>query len=381
MRKQDTYAPILNIWRNRGIRSISYTDREMFFIGSSCSGDGYSLFTLPQDIQTGAALPGLGAVLGRGAGPLAYIHEFAHVFAWLDDEYLYAQYGSPKRKKIIYYDFRNCADTPANDYAYQNKLYGGTAYKGCMFEKEYDSAPLTFYRPSQISIMRHPDFESFNVVSCGYIVAAILNETPTKENASKYWPQCARMNDVIKDGVQASAMYPFFAWLDGIFNPATNNLQTAAVGNSNDSSSDISYIIVESFDPNNPWGDIIEVVPDDANTTQSIQQTPPPTTSPPPLSNSSDFLSNENVFDTVSLDVKVNGSDGPVEVQKGGRIVVSWISEGASRCRAVWSKNDIAKSGTVAGRLSKTGTYTIRAACIDDNNNRADDSVMVKVGE
>ncbi len=86
----------------------------------------------------------------------------------------------------------------------------------------------------------------------------------------------------------------------------------------------------------------------------------------------------ENIFDgNVSIDLKVNGQDGPVEVASGSRIVVSWLSEGAARCKGNWSKNDIKTSGTVSGRISRS--VVIKAACIDKENNRDDDAVVVNV--
>ncbi len=85
----------------------------------------------------------------------------------------------------------------------------------------------------------------------------------------------------------------------------------------------------------------------------------------------------ENIFESVSVDLKVNGQDGPVTVNSGDRIVVSWLSEGAARCKGNWSKNDIKTSGTVSGRISRS--VVIKAACIDKENNRDDDAVVVNV--
>src|SRR3989338_9935323 len=83
----------------------------------------------------------------------------------------------------------------------------------------------------------------------------------------------------------------------------------------------------------------------------------------------------EGVFDSsVSVDLKVNGQDGPITVEKGSRIVVSWISEDARRCRGNWSKNDIKLSGTVAGKISKSAV--IKVACINKEGERDDDSVV-----
>ncbi len=91
-----------------------------------------------------------------------------------------------------------------------------------------------------------------------------------------------------------------------------------------------------------------------------------------------DFLSAESIFDTVSVDLKVNGQDGPIEVEKRDRIVLSWISEGATRCRGIWSKNDLKLIGTAAGRITRS--VTIKIACINaEDGERADDFVVVNV--
>jgi len=86
----------------------------------------------------------------------------------------------------------------------------------------------------------------------------------------------------------------------------------------------------------------------------------------------------DDIFDSfLSVDIKVNGSDGPITVASRSRIVVSWISEGASRCRGNWTKNDVRLSGTVAGRITKSAV--IKVACIDREGNRDDDAVVVNV--
>ena len=123
------------------------------------------------------------------------------------------------------------------------------------------------------------------------------------------------------------------------------------------------------------WGEVYYTIPLPPKTELSDDNT----SLPAPPSTSFDSLTDETIFDILSLDLKVNGSDGPVEVGKGERIVVSWASEGASRCRAIWSKKDIALSGTTAGRLARSGTVTIRAACIDTEGERVNDSVVVRV--
>jgi len=348
-----------------------------YFRGSSCSdgtfllrtkGDERVLYSLPSvglvGIATYESTVARGALIDSGNHQrtekhgisnigLISVHEFSHAFAGLDDEYV-THNDAPSEYGLL---LRNCSKTPLVDFSYEGKRYGGADYEGCTFFTSH-------YRSSESSLMGNSALE-FNVVSCGWILAAIKGG-----DAKSHFPECAKMGGVIKDGVQASAFYPLFALLERAFAYPQEQKQTAAVGASGISGRK-EYIIVENFDPNNRWGRIVEVVPD--------TNSPSTSTTVPSANASDELVQTENIFDTVSIDVKVNGSDGPVEVQKGGRIVVSWISEGASRCRAMWSKNDIAKSGTIAGRLSKTGSFSIRAACIDAEGNRADDSVVVNV--
>lgn len=97
----------------------------------------------------------------------------------------------------------------------------------------------------------------------------------------------------------------------------------------------------------------------------------------PSISSDISDVASESIFDTVSVDLKVNGQDGPIEVEKRDRIVLSWISEGATRCRGVWSRNDIKLSGTAAGRITRP--VSIKIACINADGERADDEVRVNV--
>src|SRR3989344_6605609 len=93
------------------------------------------------------------------------------------------------------------------------------------------------------------------------------------------------------------------------------------------------------------------------------------------------LLQNENIFDTLSVDLKINGSDGPVEVAVGDRITISWESDGAKRCRSNFSKKDLSLNGKVSGRLSRSlvGSITVRLACKDGDGNREDDTVVLKI--
>src|SRR3989344_76515 len=93
------------------------------------------------------------------------------------------------------------------------------------------------------------------------------------------------------------------------------------------------------------------------------------------------LLQNENIFDTLSVDLKINGSDGPVEVAVGDRITISWESDGAKRCRSNWSKKDLPLNGKVSGRLNSSlvGSVTVRIACKAGDGNREDDTVILKI--
>ncbi|MDO8594456.1 MAG: hypothetical protein Q7R93_03000 [bacterium] len=80
--------------------------------------------------------------------------------------------------------------------------------------------PRTFYRPSFTSLMGGPEGkdgiekarpEQFDVVSCAWV----LKETIGSGSAQSYFPECAKMNGVIKDGVTAQNVFlPIFAWIE-----------------------------------------------------------------------------------------------------------------------------------------------------------------------
>ncbi|KKU58652.1 MAG: Glycoside hydrolase family 9, partial [Parcubacteria group bacterium GW2011_GWA2_47_12] len=78
-----------------------------------------------------------------------------------------------------------------------------------------------------------------------------------------------------------------------------------------------------------------------------------------------------------SVDLKINGSNGPVEVSAGERVVVSWLTEGAAKCRSNFSSRDMTMRNTVAGRVTRS--VTVRFACINDARERLDDFVLVNV--
>lgn len=132
------------------------------------------------------------------------IHEAAHGFAGVMDEYAYddpktGATGGPSDFLAYMGSQRtiNCVIDPTNagaGYVYGGKLYGDKNIQDC--------STILLQRPSQNSIMRHevalPGSDKFNVISCGYIVAAI-NGTGVASGPS-YWPECMKM-DTIKPAV------------------------------------------------------------------------------------------------------------------------------------------------------------------------------------
>jgi hypothetical protein len=307
--------------------------------------------------------------------PLVALHEIGHAFAYLKDEYVALQGLAILGK--------NCALTSSQDahtWEYNGVRYGDNNIKGCYGSESY--------RPSEKSLMRGAQSGEtrFNVVSCGYIIAAIKGGV-----GPEYWQECMNTgwNTIKPTGLSAS----FGFQLASIFQSLVSTLSATSVF---DASGDASDILIEHWSADGTiTGETISAptisyrtLPLEAvvNETDDVAPTTSPVSHPVPVpvpipAPTFDSLGDESIFDTLSLDLKVNGSDGPMEVGKGERIVVSWASEGASRCRGVWSKKDIALSGTTAGRLARSGTVTIRAACIDTEGERVNDSVVVRVRE
>ncbi|PIQ68908.1 MAG: hypothetical protein COV91_01710 [Candidatus Taylorbacteria bacterium CG11_big_fil_rev_8_21_14_0_20_46_11] len=165
----------------------------------------------------GALIDTYGAQLvagSRGASSVGvvYVHEFSHAFATLNDEYVYQpaslNVGLP---------LRNCSVRPFADFSIDSRLYGSTRYQGCSFEYDAGSKPgvpsAKYYRPSDKSLMNIGEVNQFNVVSCGFIMSAIKGG-----NAKSYFPECAKMDGVIKDGVEVATtenvFTQFISWLE-----------------------------------------------------------------------------------------------------------------------------------------------------------------------
>ncbi|OHA24629.1 MAG: hypothetical protein A3D52_02430 [Candidatus Taylorbacteria bacterium RIFCSPHIGHO2_02_FULL_44_36] len=167
--------------------------------------------------------------------PTVDMHEFGHLFGKLFDEYLKSSVGSlwnlaqALNKSFI----KNCTTFPQNDYRNtdDNKIYGSVTSRGCSYmfvdgaRSPRDVDPRYYYRPSIQSIMANAmdnpsNLNKFNIIDCGYIVAAIKGEPPTKMNAQYYWSECKAM-DVVKNNLPPVSPTPAMtvpvtdAWISG----------------------------------------------------------------------------------------------------------------------------------------------------------------------
>ncbi|MEK7208229.1 MAG: PKD domain-containing protein [Patescibacteria group bacterium] len=216
---------------------------------------------MPRGSFDGFASIGNGVVLLKASAPYrTALHEVGHAFANLVDQYYQAEIilGLPA--------YTNCTTDATRDFTFNGKRYGLSNQPVCTGRYAAPGASpgelvsasrlQLLFRPSKhgTGMMDNPPTNGFDVVSCGWIIAATKGG-----DAHSYFPECAKMDGVIKDGVQASVPHPFFAWLDN-FNPEAYGPQAAAIGASDTgSAANGSYLIVESFDPDNPWGEIIPI--------------------------------------------------------------------------------------------------------------------------
>jgi hypothetical protein len=206
------WLPYTRDIHNKGLLSITGN--------SSCGDDGTHFVTIDKEFDNGIAMikeqkGRQGAVLGGSQSPDVYVHEWGHTFASLNDEYLYAN-----ESVAFALPLSNCSLNPRNDYLYNARLFGGINNRGCSFlylpTGLHSGGRQYFYRPTFASIMGGPVDTSerpklFNAVSCGYILAAIKGG-----DAHSYFPECAKMEGIIKDGVTAQNVFaPVFALFKG----------------------------------------------------------------------------------------------------------------------------------------------------------------------
>ena len=162
------------------------------------------------------------------------IHESGHSMGRLNDEYLTmfnsetattTTYGgvdtnfsnlppaSPNYSRLIgdmsdyELDQENCTLDPVSSYtaldANGNIVWYGAnkLYQGCTYSMSSTANYKLYYRPSNDSIMAdNSKSDKFNVISCGYLISAILGETVDQWHAAKHWPECMKL-DTVKDGI------------------------------------------------------------------------------------------------------------------------------------------------------------------------------------
>ena len=192
------------------------------------------------------------------------VHEAGHAFAGLVDEdaRIGAIYASsfPSLKT-------NCSINPSIDYLFNEKLYGDTKWVGCIAKNLVEKAGLqlrikaTLYRPSQGSLMNATlNTLKFNVVSCGYVMAAINSEPTDKEHAEKYWPACEDRlgTDRVAQSLRTKQLIPFQNLL-----AAVGSVLPETSTQSEDSSEE--FLFVDNF--TEKWSEFIQVLPDEETAT------------------------------------------------------------------------------------------------------------------
>ena len=131
---------------------------------------------------------------------IVLIHETAHAFCELDDEYI-ANY-----RDTTVVGSTNCRQEPSSFGIY------GDPYSGCTYD-ENGPLVLELWRPSYRSIMRTTgvvdifdptgDYSrwsssNFNVIGCGYCLQAIKSSNPslTEENMNPYFDECMTLDTI-----------------------------------------------------------------------------------------------------------------------------------------------------------------------------------------
>jgi hypothetical protein len=148
------------------------------------------------------------SIINRGrsdtGGSDTVLHETAHAFAGIFDEYLYGQTGNINTTmSLLGVGLKNCVELPSSSFrnSKDNLIYGNVTTRGCSFVQTgaLPKENTIYYRPSAASIMNQTpnnsaDQNKFNVISCGYIVSAILGEPLVQSSASKHWPNVDQVN-------------------------------------------------------------------------------------------------------------------------------------------------------------------------------------------
>ncbi|MFA6601603.1 MAG: hypothetical protein WCT02_01950 [Candidatus Paceibacterota bacterium] len=223
------------------------------------------------------------------------MHEIGHAFAGLNDEYLVNSNISVKKSWTVAGNFvENCSLRPLDDFTYNtksgNKLYGSLTSEGCTFRAvDFSGVLRPLYRPTEDSIMREGTGQ-FNVVSCGHIVTAIIGFA--QGIAESHFPDCWELDGIVDKGVKyelpkenssatskksvdsnSDLLSAVGNFTSSIFGSGVASVQTAV-------NNDYQYLMMDSFDPQDRWGALIELDKDGNMTGPMIENGTTPTSSP-----------------------------------------------------------------------------------------------------
>ncbi|MEK6888956.1 MAG: hypothetical protein AABW80_02500 [Nanoarchaeota archaeon] len=159
---------------------------------SSCGSDASAYSFFNKRTYKGYTVKNSGTVFVRPGGlslssdSIVVTHEIGHAFCGLSDEYVYKKgftgfvWNPGWQGKFM----PNCVLNPSNSWWYNGAVYGTSNYLGCSVNG--------LYRPSGNSIMRKDrEDQKFNVVSCGYCLAAIKGGNP-----KSYWNECMNLDTI-----------------------------------------------------------------------------------------------------------------------------------------------------------------------------------------
>lgn len=236
---------------------------------STCGNDGILLLTTPAfkvgfggGFSAGIALANhstqQAAVIGVGNPSWVYVHELSHTFAGLNDEYIYDFFPNGSDFQL---SWTNCSRNPPKDYSYKDNLYGSTKQLGCSFEAGFvvnedkigASKKLPYYRPSDDSLMNKGNLP-LNIVSCGYVIRAIKGG-----DAHSYFPECQSLPGIIKEGAGGNPISFVFNYLLSAVKLAQAFPEIPENGDQTENVSASPALIVESFDPNDRWGELYAI--------------------------------------------------------------------------------------------------------------------------
>ncbi len=323
----DSVWPMRNIG-NSSAFAESYYDRVPNY--SSCNSSS-RLFILYSDRISSSYTAKFAKVIfmekpDTSYSPRALIHEVGHALAGLQDEYVYkGSYGRNSADDGLFTG-KNCAKLPAVDFSYNGNRYGDINRQGC--------GKSSLYRSTDDSMMKNTK-NNFNVVSCGYIFAAIEGG-----NGPEYWQKCMEINTIVKPYGMPNyhGMLPFQKnitdSLDGLLMaqvvkaPIVENIIDKIPEKSTESG---KYYILENFSPGGTiTGDIFPIIDDENG---EISPTPVPEPAP--------------TFDLSIRPVTkppspyTSGKDESIAVLKGSNIELKWTSDGSSKCSLIEAEAQI----------------------------------------